>query len=243
VLLTLLVLLGVVAVIGDRVAANYAGKQLREQVSGELAQNNVSYDSLDVGIGGFPFLTQVYRGHYDEITIDVANAKLPAPNGQTATLPSLHVVANGVDADTGQVLQGTANVNAERVAGTAVVSFSTLETLVDYSAYHLTDVKFSDEGGGLHATGRADLGPVEVPISATADITVVSGKVQIKLRDMKAVNVPAPAVLQDYLGDLAQQSLTAQLPQLPFGLVLDQVSANSAGLAISATGQNVELLK
>jgi len=123
------------------------------------------------------------------------------------------------------------------------VSYNTLETLVNYSAYHLTDVKFSDADGGLHATGRANLGPVEIPISATADITVVSGKVQIKLRDMKAVNVPAPAALQDYLGDLAQQSLTAQLPQLPFGLVLDQVSANSAGLAISATGQNVELLK
>jgi hypothetical protein len=40
---------------------------------------------------------------------------------------------------------------------------------------------------------------------------------------------------------LAQQSLTAQIPKLPFGLVLDKVAVQSDGLAISATGHDVPL--
>ena len=64
----------------------------------------------------------------------------------------------------------------------------------------------------------------------------------MKLRDLKAVNLPAPTVLQDYLSNLAQQSVTAQLPKLPFGLTLDQVTVGADGLAVSATGRDVPLL-
>ncbi len=242
VLISLLVILAILGVGADRVAAHYASQELHKRVAAELSNSNVEYDSLDVGVGGFPFLTQVYRGNYDKLSIDMANVRLPEEAGHGATLPSLHVVATGVDADTRQVMDGTAKVRAEQVSGTAVVSFSTLEKAVDYSAYRLTDVKFSESGGGLKATGKAMLGTVVIPISATADITVVQGQIQIHLRDLEAVSLPAPRILAEYLTGVAQQSLTAQLPKLPFGLTLDQVSVGSDGLAISAIGQNVPLL-
>jgi hypothetical protein len=242
ILLSLIVILAVIAVVADRVAASYATKELRTKMVSQLSQMDVQYDSLDVSIGGFPFLTQVARGNYDKITIDMTNVRLPEQNGRGATLPSLNVVATGVDADTQQVIAGTAKVNAEKVTGTAVVSFSTLDTIVDYSKYQLKDVKYSASDGGLHATGKLDLGAVELPISATADISVVNGQFQVKLRDLKAVNVTAPTAAKTYLTNLAQQSISAQLPKLPFGLALDHVTVGPDGLAISAIGQNVPLL-
>jgi len=242
ILLVVLLVLAVIAVVGDRIAARLATNELRTQVVAELQRNQVSYDSLDVTIGGFPFLTQVARGNYDEITIDMDNVKLPQQGGRGATLPVLHVVATGVDADTKQVIEGTAKVNAHQITGTAVVAFATLESLVDYSAYRLSEVTYSESNGGLHVTGKANLGSVVVPIAATADLSVVQGKFQVKLRDLEAVNLPAPALVKDYLGNLAQKSLSAQLPKLPFGLMLDAASVRADGLAITATGHDVPLL-
>ena len=240
--LGLVLLLGVEAVVGDRIAASYATNALHTQLASELRQKNVSYDSLDVAIGGFPFLTQVARGNYDEITIDMAGVRLPQEGGRGATLPALHVVATGVNANTKQVIAGTAKVAAKQVTGTATVAFSTLETLVDYSAYRLSEVKYSESGGGLHVTGKADVGGVQVPVAATADISVAKGQLQVNLRDLAAVNLPAPIVFRQYLSNLAQQSLTAQLPKLPFGMTLDQVTVQPTGLAITATGRDVPLV-
>jgi hypothetical protein len=241
-ILGLVLLLGIVAVVGDRIAASYATKALRTQLVSELQQKNVSYESLDVAIGGFPFLTQVARGNYDKITIGMANTRLPGLGGRVVTLPALDVVATGVNADTKQVIAGTAKVKANQITGTAVVAFSTLETLVDYSAYRLSEVKYSESGGGLHVTGKVNVGGILVPVAATADVSVAKGQFQVKLRDLEAVNTPAPTVVRQYLGNLAEQSLTAQLPALPFGLSLDGVKVEAAGLAITATGHDVPLV-
>ena len=48
-LLGVIVLLVAVAVVGDRIAAGYAVKELRAHLVSELKQADVSYDSLDVG--------------------------------------------------------------------------------------------------------------------------------------------------------------------------------------------------
>lgn len=242
VLLGLILVLAVIAAVGDRIAARIAANELRTQVVAELQRNDVSYETLGVSIGGFPFLTQVARGNYAEITIDMGNVKLPEQGGRGATLPALHVVATGVDADTRQVIEGTAKVNAQQITGTAVVAFSTLETLVDYSVYRLSEVRYSESNGGLHVTGKATLGGVVVPIAATAELSVVAGKFQVKLRDLEAVSLPAPVLVKDYLSNLAQESLSAQLPKLPFGLTLDAASVRSDGVAITATGHDVPLL-
>ena len=51
-------------------------------------------------VGGFPFLTQVADGRYEEITVDMANVQLRAAR----RCPKLNVVANGVPADTGDLI-------------------------------------------------------------------------------------------------------------------------------------------
>jgi hypothetical protein len=241
-LFALLLLLVAIAVVADRVAAKFAGDELKAQLVAELDQRDVQYETLDVGIGGFPFLTQVAAGHYNGINIDMTQVRLRTGNGPAVTLPELHVTAKGVSADTAEVVSGTAKVTAEQVTGDAVVAYSTLETLIDYSRFNLTNVKFEEANGALRATGTATISGVKVPITASAAVAVKDGQFTISLRDATAATLPVPAIVTNYLSNLAQQAAVARLPKLPFGLTLDSASVQPNGLALAATGANVPLI-
>jgi LmeA-like phospholipid-binding len=241
-LLAILLVLGAILVVADRVAAQAAERELQSQVVQELAARQVAYSSLDVGIGGVPFLTQVARGRYDKITIDMAEVQLPAGEARAATLPDLHVVATGVNADARELAQGTASVVADVVTGTAVVSYQTLQDLIDLSQYRLSNLIFSEENGGLRVEGTASIAGISLPLVAVADVTVVDGVISVRLRDAKAVGVEIPQVARNYLDSLVNQNLTARLPALPFGLALDHLSVAGPGLAITATGHDVPLV-
>jgi hypothetical protein len=243
-LLIILLLLAAIAVVGDRVAAKFAAQQLQTRLVAAVDDHGVGYQSIDVSIGGFPFLTQVAQGRYDAITIDMTQVRLPTANGRPATLPSLHVVASGVNASTKDLAQGDdANIVADRVDGTALVSFQTLQTVVDYGSYDLSNVAFSESGNALRATATATVAGQQVPVTATAVLNVADGQLQIALRDATAVGVPAPGLVRDYLARLAAAQLAAHLPALPFGLKLTQVSVAPNGLTVSAAGSHVALTR
>jgi hypothetical protein len=198
---------------------------------------------MDVTIGGFPFLTQVAAGRYDAITIDMTQVELPTASGRRANLPLLHAVASGVNANTRDVVQGDANVVADQVEGTAVVSLQTLQTVVDYSAYDLSNVAFTASGGALHAKATANVVGQQIPLTATATINVVNGQLQIGFKDVTAVGVAAPGLIRDYLDRLAAAQLAAHLPALPFGLKLTEVDVAPDGLTVSAAGAHVPLTR
>lgn len=242
ILLAILVVLGLVVVVGDRIAAAYASRELRAELVSELSSRGVEYGSMDVAIGGFPFLTQVVDGRYDEISIELTDVTVPADDTAALSLGSLLVVASGVDADPSEVMQGTAQITADEVSGTAVLTYRTLETLVDYSRYNLTDVRFTEADGQLKLTGTAALAGFELPISANASVSVTDGRLRIKLRDAKADKTPVPQIAQDYVAGLVERSVAARLPDLPFSLSLDDVAVEEDGLAVSATGRDVPLV-
>ena len=242
-LLAVVAVLAVLLVVADRVAAQAAQRELKAQLAQELQAREVGYSTLDVGVGGVPFLTQVARGRYEEITIDMANVSLPAGGGTAATLPDLHVVATGVNADAQKLVQGTATVTADQVRGTAIVSYQTLHDLIDLSQYRLQDLTFGEEDGALKASGTANIAGITLPITALADVTVVDGVIQVQLRDARAVGVEMPQVAKNYVDGLVNQNITARLPALPFGLSLDRLSVVASGLAITATGHDVPLVR
>ena len=51
----------------------------------------------------------------------------------------------------------------------------------------------------------------------------------------------APAAARNYLANLAERTVAARLPQLPFDLTLDAVDVQADGLAITATARDVPL--
>jgi hypothetical protein len=241
-LVAIVAILGAIAIVADRVAAEAASNELKSRIAQELVSRDVTYSSLDVAIGGVPFLTQVAEGRYESITIDMTEVQLPAGEGRAAGVPELHVVATGVDAETADLVQGTAAVVADEVTGTAVVSYATFTGLLDLSAYGLSDITFSETDGALKAAGTANVAGLNLPIEAVADVSVVDGEIQVRLRDARAIGVPVPGAAKGFLDDLVNETLVAKMPALPFGLTLDLLTAATDGLAITATGRDVTLV-
>src|SRR5262245_21542016 len=68
-LLAIILVLEAIAIVGDRVAAKFATDQLRTRLVAAVDDRGIGHSTIDVSIGGFPFLTQVARGRYDAIII------------------------------------------------------------------------------------------------------------------------------------------------------------------------------
>jgi len=238
-LAAVLLAIGAVLVVGDRVAAKVAADEIETRVVAELSSRGVTADRTDVGVEGFPFLTQVAEGKYDKITVDMTTVRL-----RGATLPQLNVVADDVTADTRQLIDGTAKVVAERVRGTGTIDFGSLATIVDYERFGLTGVTFANAGnGGLRVRGKAQLaGGIQVPLAATANLTAVNGGLRVRVRDVDFEAARLPAAAKGALDALVRRlSLDVPLPDLPFDLSLDRVVVEESGLSISATARNVSL--
>jgi hypothetical protein len=234
--ITLMVVVGL-AIAADRVAANAAADRIRTEVVAELDERGVRPASTDVTVDGFPFLFQVVDGHYEKITIDMRRVNISG-----TTLPSLLVVARGVDADTADLVDGKATVTAERVTGTAVVDWTTMANLVDYARLGLSGVTFGTRDGALQVRGTAQLAGLRVPMSATADLGVDAGVVRIRLRDARVEDGTLAGVAQAQLDALAQRlSVDIRIPPLPFRLAIDDVRPEDDGLSITATARAVPL--
>ena len=241
-LLGILLVVAAIAVVADRLAAKAASDELKSRIEAELVSREVTYSSLDVAVGGTPFLTQVADGRYESITINMTEVRLPAGAERFATLPELHVVASGVNAAATELIEGTASVVADEVTGTAIISYDTLTGLLDLSAYQLSDVAFKEEGGALKASATLSVAGLTLPIEALADVSVVGGEIQVRLKDARAIGVPVPDVAKGFLDDLVSDTLVAKLPPLPFGLTLDQLAVTNGGLAVTATGHDVPIV-
>jgi hypothetical protein len=239
--LGVLLVLAVLLVVADRAAEAEASSQMRSRVGAQLAKRGVSYASLDVTVGGTPFLTQVVQRRFTSLTIDMTQVQISS-DGKQATLPSLHAVASGVHFDPVAVLRGDpATVTTEAVSGNAIVTYATLSSLLDVSQYHLTGLQFEDRDGGLSASGNVSVGGVTVPMQATADVSVTAGRIELRLRDAGAVGVTLPGVAVSALDALVHAVLNPDLPPLPFGITLQSLQVTPDGLAVAIAGHDLTL--
>jgi hypothetical protein len=232
----LLILVGLV-VAADRIGEQIAEQRLVAAVTDEAKARGVTADSTDVTIGGFPFLTQVLRGKYDEITIDMRQAR-----SGDLRVEQLLVTAFGVEADTAELINGQPKATADRVSGTAVIDWAALPKLLDYAGLGVGDAKFAPAGEGVRIRGTASLAGQSVPLAATAKFTVKGGQLSVKVSDAEIEGVRLNPAIQSALNDLQRKlSIPVDVPPLPFGLKLDSVRAQPEGLAVSATAHDVPI--
>lgn len=232
----------VVLVVADRAAAAVAGSQLRSRVAQELQARQVGYASLDVTVGGVPFVTQVVRGRYESIRIDMTDVRLRAGD-LTATLSTLQVVATGVHADAAEVARGEASVVAERVAGRAIVSYAGLTGLVDLRDYAISDLTFEERDGALHASATVNVGGLSLPIAATAEVSLRDSQIHLRFRDAAAVGLEMPPAGLAALDALVNAVIVVTIPPLPFDVTLDTLEVTPVGLRVGAVGRNITIVQ
>lgn len=233
--LVLVVLVGLLLVV-DRVSAWAAGQIVADRVADELASHQVDSAPPEASIGGFPFLTQVAAGRYESVTLllrDVGTGGV--------WLPAVELTATGVHASATTLMEGSGTIHADRVVGTAVIGYSSVAALTELDGLDLS----ATPGGALRVYLPAELMGVPLVLVGTADVDVSGNAVQVR---MTGLTVEEPHELPPGAGPLVDQlaqavSVEVALPPLPYGLAVESVRAEPAGLAVTLSARDVPIAR
>jgi len=206
------IVLLLLAVIGDRVANAVA----ENTVANQIVKNGFPVKP-GVTIEGFPFLTQVVA--HDIHRIDISASNVPAG---PVTISSVKAQLTGVHLNS-SFNGGT----VDHITGTAFISFSSLA---------------SAGGGGVGTgiTMTAD-GPDKVKISAgigplsdteVAKVTKSGNQISVQIQNSGS---PISGLLQSF------GSFSFTIPKLPAGLEITKVAVTQQGIVVSAAGNHTQL--
>jgi len=243
ILLILLLLVVIVVFAADRIGVVVAEGELAKQARSHLAAENITTSGEPkVTIGGFPFLTQVAAGEYHDITIKIAD-----PTSKGIRIDSLDVTATDVNAPLHTVIGGDGSIVADRVDGTAHISWDSFQQMVDLSGVR----QYGIDPSRLHISGSDGKITLSTPVTllgrtfdleASGTVTVSNEILHVKITDIRASNTSLPSLVQGQLQTLESKlAFDVRIPDLPYSLHIDSVSTTDAGVAISASATNVTL--
>ncbi|GAA4914506.1 Protein of unknown function (DUF2993) [Stackebrandtia albiflava] len=233
-----LISLGVVAgilVVGDRVAAGVAEDRISGLIADRAADHGVrSQRPPDVDIAGFPFLTQVLGGEYQQIDINLVDLS----SGEL-TLPRLEIQATSVTAALSDVMNGSGPIVAGRMTADGHISYESLTTVLE-EATSATITPLGD--GMLEIKANVDVFGQQIPVTGTASVTFDGTVLQVTGQGFTADGVELPQGGQGLLDTMAQ-NFTRQIavPELPYGLTLEDLRLEQDAMVVSASAENVPI--
>lgn len=221
----------------DRVGAWAAERTVADKVSQEVDELGVSASEPDVTVGGFPFVTQVIEGEYEEITILLRDV-----TANQVTLPVLDIRATGVNAELNTLMSGDGPITADRVVGTATVGYGSVRALFNQQGRQLEDLQLSADNGRLRLRLPLTAGEQQISAVAIANVSASQGVVRVSVVDIRAEGAQLLPNAQRLL-DTYKRRLSVQftLPPLPFALQLEQVQVEPEGLAVTASARGVPI--
>jgi LmeA-like phospholipid-binding len=234
-ILIVLVILGALLVVVDRVGAWAAQRVVADQVESELASSQVQSAPPEVTVNGVPFLTQVMAGEYRSVTLrlrDVGTGEI--------TLPVVELTATGVAAPASTLIEREGPIIADRVEGTATIGYASVAGLTELEGIELS----AAEGGQLAVRLPTELANTPVVLVGTADMEVIEGGVRLRVDQLEVEDPPLPPGAEPLVEDLIERmAVTVELPPLPYGLTLEGVRAEPDGLAVSVSAVDVPLAR
>ncbi|MGH3727875.1 MAG: LmeA family phospholipid-binding protein [Micromonosporaceae bacterium] len=227
-----LVLVGLL-VAADRGAAWAAEGQIADQVAKKADQNKITMQGEpEVTVEGIPFLTQVIGGEYQAVDIRMKEVSVDG-----VRLDSLDIRATSVKASLSDLRSGTGEIRAARVTGDATVGFGQVEELVG-----IDGAKVTGKNGKLLVRAPLKAGPVTITALATADVKVSDGSIAIDVQKVTVADGELPDYAQSVLDTYANSlSRKIPLPKLPYGLKVEGAKVTDAGVAATASAQDVPL--
>lgn len=231
-----IIVVGLLAV-ADRVAASFAERMIGDKVSEQVAAQKATSEKPDVTIEGFPFLTQVAGGEYQDIKIQLRDFAGPAGNDRTIRMPLLDIRAQDVKAPLDTLRSGNGQIIASTVNGTATIAYDQVAELINQPG-----LKLEERGGKLVGSAPVQALGQTFAVSGTADLAVKGGAVQVRFSDIKADGVPDIPIIRSLINSYAQKlALDLKVPPLPLKLTLQKVEAAPDGLKVTAGAHDVEL--
>lgn len=217
-LLVVLLVLAGLAVAADRVAVALAERAVADQLrrSEGLAQTPT------VELGGFPFLTQVVSGRYDEVRVVAAGLERGG-----VRVSEVDATLTGVQAPLGDVLSGDVPALAvDGVRATVAVAFADLARRTG-----LDGVRLGAVDGALRVTARVTVLGRSWTGTAVARPALRGDALVFRARSAQVAGASSEVTA------LVARALAFSVPvgDLPFGLALDGVSVSPAGLRLQAS--------
>jgi hypothetical protein len=226
-------------VASDRIAAYAAERTIAAQTKKELAAREITTPTDPVvSVGGFPFLTQVAKGRYDRITIN-----LDHPSSQGVTLDKLDITATGVNASTNALINGTGDITADNVAGIASLNWDAVTQLMNTHGFGGSNARASAlPDGQVQVRVPVSIAGLNTVVVATGTLTVGTGVVHVNIKNVTTEGGNIPEAIGRIVGSIKQDlSVDVKIPQLPYNLEVRSVTATPAGLTVSAVAVNVPL--
>ncbi len=213
------------ALVLDRVAVAVAQRAAAKV----LGQHADFVGSPHVQIHGFPFLTQVLEGSYDDIEVSAAQLRLGSVTAQ-----NVDVRLRGVQISLYDALRRSAqSVRCRLVDGSLVLPYSSLAALSGIAGLQL-----SWQAGQIRATaalpelaGRS--------VVAVASVAVTDGSLGLRASQVSVGGVALTAA-QLVAVDTAL-SVPIALPELPYQLRVETASAGASGVTLHASAALVTL--
>jgi hypothetical protein len=239
--LVLLVVLGALLAVADRVGANVAERRIAEEVQRELTDRGVRSTQPEVDVAGFPFLTQVLDENYRSISImlrDVStDAQAAGASAGAIRLPRLDVEARNVNAPIDTLRTGQGDILAKTVEGTATVGYASVATLIDQP-----DLRLTERAGNLVAELPVRLFGQDFTLTGQAEIEAAGDRLRVRFQELDAEGLPTNAAVRSAVNAYARDmSIDVALPPLPFGIQVREVRPLPEGLAVTATAKDVPL--
>lgn len=234
VLLIVVVILGVLFVIVDRVAVHFA----EGQVADRLRSSEHLASTPDVSIEGFPFLTQLAGGELDDVEVGIKTFEAQTgTSGRTVRIDDLHAGMKGV-----RFSGDYSSATADSATGTATITY---DELLKAAKPEPTDIGLgiTAQVVGLSDGGNGKI-KVAVKVSVLPTPVSVLGSVSVKNDRLQVHADSLPRLLPQQLVDSRVREITdfqQAIDRLPGGIALDSVRAEKDGVHITVKGSHVRL--
>jgi hypothetical protein len=227
-LLLVLLVVGGVAVLGDRAAAAYAGRT----VAAELQATAGLATAPEVDVRGFPFVAQALRGEYQQV--DVRATGVPAGDVELAELTA---TLSGVRVPLRDVFGGRVGaVPVEDVEARALLSYDSLSRRSGDRALTVTPA-----GEAVQVRGSVRLLGKELAASTTSTVVLDGEDVVVTAQEVEVGNEAAGRAVSRALGN--RLDLRVPVGGLPYDLRLVGVAVDPDGVRLLATAQDVVLTR
>ncbi|MQS07403.1 LmeA family phospholipid-binding protein [Streptomyces alkaliphilus] len=230
--LILLIILGVLAVVADRLAVRWAEGEVasRTQTAMELEREP------EVSIEGFPFLTQVAGRELERVRLSL--------DAHRIQLDDQEITARDLSLDLRNVVleDGYRSAVARDAEGSAVLGYGDLSELATQDVLGLSDqlaleLSYAGDGAEDHqvAVQLLILGQEVVP-PVLAEMSFEGDLLALRLDEVPSLPLPG---LEDRLRDIVHRERT--LHGLPSGVTLEGLVATERGVELTFTGTDLPL--
>lgn len=233
VLITLVVLAAVVA-LGDRVANALAERRIADEVAATAADHGAHSDQRpDVKIHDWPFLTQAWGGEFAQIDITLHDV-----GANDLVFPELTMVARNVEADWRELSDG-GQVIARTLDLEGTISIESVEALLAEQTG--LDLEIDDDGTAVVNATR-EIAGFTIELRATGQIEIADGALSYRPDAVESLTSSLPAQVESQIDQFAAElGTTIGLPELPYGIVLADVSFKDGALTVAASAEDVVL--